>query len=144
MKNISIAIVTFSMLTAICGGCLSVKTEHEVKPIEINMNINLKMDKAVDEFISKEHPVKVLELLRNGAVGMDNKAMLVPQSMLSTAELEAVRNFNQRRKAGFEKIAKENNESYDTVASNAAKKIVEEKLFKGARYQNSAGDWLVK
>lgn len=31
-------------------GCLSIKTEHDIKPIEINMNINLKIDKELDDY----------------------------------------------------------------------------------------------
>ena len=30
-------------------GCLSVKTEHEVKPIQITMDVNLKLDKALEQ-----------------------------------------------------------------------------------------------
>ena len=34
------------------GGCLSVKTQHEVKPIHITMdvNLNVKVDKALNDF----------------------------------------------------------------------------------------------
>jgi hypothetical protein len=34
------------------GGCVSLKTEHEVKPIHITMdvNVNVKVDKALDDF----------------------------------------------------------------------------------------------
>lgn len=34
------------------GGCLSVKTEHEVKPIHITMdvNLNVRVDKALNDF----------------------------------------------------------------------------------------------
>lgn len=31
-------------------GCLSVKTEHAVKPIHITMDINLKIDKELDDY----------------------------------------------------------------------------------------------
>ena len=32
------------------AGCLSVKTQHEVKPIHITMDINLKVDRELDQF----------------------------------------------------------------------------------------------
>ncbi len=32
------------------SGCLSVKTEHEIKPIHITMDINLKVDRELDNF----------------------------------------------------------------------------------------------
>lgn len=31
-------------------GCLSVKTQHEIKPIHITMDINLKVDRELDQF----------------------------------------------------------------------------------------------
>ena len=34
------------------GGCLSVKTEHEIKPIHITMDVNLKVDHELDKFFS--------------------------------------------------------------------------------------------
>ncbi len=40
------------LLTSALGGCLSVKTEHEVKPIHITMdvNLNVRVDKALNDF----------------------------------------------------------------------------------------------
>ena len=34
------------------GSCLSVKTEHEVKPIEINVNVHVKVEKELDNFFN--------------------------------------------------------------------------------------------
>ena len=34
------------------SGCLSLKSQHEVKPIHITMDINLKVDRALDDFFS--------------------------------------------------------------------------------------------
>ncbi len=33
------------------GGCLSIKTEHEIKPIHITMDVNLKVQKELNEFL---------------------------------------------------------------------------------------------
>ncbi|MBM4163281.1 MAG: YnbE family lipoprotein [Lentisphaerae bacterium] len=33
------------------GGCLSVKTEHEIKPIHITMDVNIKMQKELEDFL---------------------------------------------------------------------------------------------
>lgn len=40
------------LLTAALSGCISVKTEHEVKPIHITMdvNLNVRVDKALNDF----------------------------------------------------------------------------------------------
>jgi hypothetical protein len=32
------------------GGCLSVKTHHTVDPIQINVDVNVKVDKALNDF----------------------------------------------------------------------------------------------
>lgn len=40
------------LLSVVSGGCISVKTQHEVKPIHITMdvNLNVKVDKALNDF----------------------------------------------------------------------------------------------
>ena len=40
------------LLSVMLGGCISVKTQHEVKPIHITMdvNLNVKVDKALNDF----------------------------------------------------------------------------------------------
>ncbi len=41
----------FSLLPLALGGCISVKTEPiEVKPIHITIDVNVKVDKALDDF----------------------------------------------------------------------------------------------
>lgn len=36
---------------SLVGGCLSVKTEHEIKPIHITMDVNLKVQKDLENFL---------------------------------------------------------------------------------------------
>ena len=33
------------------GGCLSIKTEHEIKPIHITMDVNIKVQKELEDFL---------------------------------------------------------------------------------------------
>ena len=33
-----------------CAGCLSIKTHHTVDPIQINVDVNVKVDKALNDF----------------------------------------------------------------------------------------------
>ncbi len=35
---------------ALCAGCFSVESKHEIKPIHIKIDINLKVDRALDDF----------------------------------------------------------------------------------------------
>lgn len=126
------------------AGCLSVKTQHEVKPIEINMNINLKMDKQLEEMVAAEKP-SIKELLDKGAIGIDNKAMLVPRGALSSAEFEYVTEANAKRRERIEAVAKDSNETYDAAAVAAAAKFVERlPEGKGIWYQTAAGEWVQK
>ena len=117
---------SFASLAAIAlSGCLSVKTKHEVKPIEINMNINLKLDKQLEEMVAKEEKPTVKALLDKGAVGMDNKSMLVPRGPLSSSEMELVTEANARRRERIEAVARENGGSYDDAATAAAAKFAD-------------------
>ena len=34
------------------GGCVSVKTEHEIKPIHITLDVNLKVQKELEDFLN--------------------------------------------------------------------------------------------
>jgi len=49
MRKLAVALVAAVIA---CGsvGCLSVKTQHEIKPIEITMNIKLSMDNELDRY----------------------------------------------------------------------------------------------
>jgi uncharacterized protein YdbL (DUF1318 family) len=127
------------------AGCLSVKTEHEVKPIEINMNINLKLDKQLEEMVAAEEKPSVRTLLDRGAVGIDNKAMLVPRGALTSAEFEHVTEANAKFKERLTTMATENGSPYDEVAAAAAAKFVERlPAGKGIWYQTPAGEWVQK
>jgi hypothetical protein len=49
MKNKS----TLLILTAVAAsmsGCISVKTQHKIEPISITVDINVKVDRALDDF----------------------------------------------------------------------------------------------
>jgi len=37
---------------SLAGGCLSIKTEHEIKPIHITMDVNLKVQKELEDFLN--------------------------------------------------------------------------------------------
>ena len=39
--------------SSLVDGCISVKTEHEIKPIHITMDINLKVDRELDQFFGE-------------------------------------------------------------------------------------------
>lgn len=52
MARILAAFAVAAALGAPTTGCLSVKTEHEVKPIHITLDVNLKVEKELDNFFN--------------------------------------------------------------------------------------------
>jgi len=49
MKH-KIPFIIFSIAGLALSGCVSVKTQHKVEPIHITMDINVKVDRALDDF----------------------------------------------------------------------------------------------
>lgn len=141
--NKSLAIPAVAALALV--GCLSVKTQHEVKPIEINMNINLKLDKQLEEMVAAEEKPSIKDMLDSGKIGIDNKSMLVPRGALTSAEFEYVTEANSKRKERLTAMANENGSPYDEVAAAAAAKFVDRlPAGSGVWYQAADGNWLQK
>lgn len=49
-RNVLAALLAVSAASVV-GGCLSIKTEHEIKPIHITMDVNLKVQKELEDFL---------------------------------------------------------------------------------------------
>jgi hypothetical protein len=47
-----LALLFLSGAGSVAGGCLSIKTEHEIKPIHITMDVNLKVQKELEDFLN--------------------------------------------------------------------------------------------
>ncbi len=48
-------VIFFVMLGAVaCSGCFRLKTEHKVEPIHITMDINLKVQRDLEDFLNVE------------------------------------------------------------------------------------------
>ena len=125
------------------SGCLSVKTEHEIKPIHITMDINLKVDAQIDKAIAESEKPDVKKLIERGAVGIDNKMMLVPRGALSSDEMEAIMQSNAKAKEFQTKIAAENNTTVEEIQKRGLAKVAE-RLSPGAWYQEADGNWIQK
>ena len=50
MKNLFGGLLVALVVGVLAPGCFSVKTEHEIKPIHITMDINLKVDRELNNF----------------------------------------------------------------------------------------------
>ena len=51
VRKLMRATVLLASLASLVGGCLSIKTEHEIKPIHITMDVNLKVQKDLENFL---------------------------------------------------------------------------------------------
>jgi len=51
MRNRALAVGLLVFAVTMAGGCLSIKTEHEIKPIHITMDVNLKVQKELENFL---------------------------------------------------------------------------------------------
>jgi len=50
-QKIALRVVMAGLLLMLAGsGCLSLKSQHEIKPIHITMDINLKVDRELDRY----------------------------------------------------------------------------------------------
>lgn len=55
MKSVrreTLAMLLLISAASVVGGCLSIKTEHEIKPIHITMDVNLKVQKELEDFLN--------------------------------------------------------------------------------------------
>lgn len=145
------ALVGSAALLALVG-CISLKTESEIKPIHITMDINLKVDKELDKQFADENRAKpqgdsreVRALLDRQAAGFNSKALLEPRDGATEDDRVLIAETNARHLERFKKIAKESGVSVEVVQKRRAKKI-REKLAAGSGvwYQDDAGKWLQK
>ena len=132
---------------AVCmAGCIQVKTESEIKPIHITMDVNLKVDKELDKEIEKEkkepprHMAELKAMGERGAVGMDNRGYLVARGDLSDDEKDIVEDMNAKRRVRIGEIAESTGAKRADVERMRAEKMVEH-LPAGAWYQDAAGAW---
>lgn len=128
------------------AGCLAIKTEHEVKPIQITMDVNLKVDKELEKEIEQEkkappkHMAEIKAMGERGAIGMDNRGYLAVRGELSDDEREIVEDANAKRRVRMGEIAEQTGAKRADVEKMRAEKMLEH-LPAGAWYQDASGNW---
>ena len=140
-----------SAAAAVCAaGCIQVKTESEIKPIHITMDVNLKVDKDLDKAFADEDQQKpkgnykaVKEMVDRKAAGFTNRAMLEERTGATDDDRILIAEENAKRMKCFSEIAKSNGTTLETVQKRYAAKI-REKIPAGAWYQDDAGKWQQK
>ena len=144
-----LALATTAAL-CIAGGCIQVKTESEIKPIHITMDVNLKVDKDLDKAFADENQQKpkgdfkaVKEMVDRQATGITNRAMLEERTGATDDDRILIAEENAKRMKRFRDVAKDNGTTIDAVQKRYAAKM-REKIPAGAWYQDDTGKWLQK
>lgn len=138
------------ILAACCtAGCIQLKTESEIKPIHITMDVNLKVDKALDKAFEDENQQKprgdfaaVKAMLDRQAAGITNRAMLEARDRATDADHVLIAESNARRLKRFIEVARANGTTLETVQRRQAAKWREKIPAKsGVWYQEDSGRW---
>ena len=115
-------LVSATLLSA--AGCFTVKTESEIKPIHITMDINLKVDKELDKAFADENMKKpqgnfkeIKEMLDRKVAGVTNKAMLEVRNGATDDDKIEIAEANARKLKRFNEIAKSSGVALETVKS---------------------------
>jgi len=143
-------LVSAALLAA--SGCLSVKTENEIKPIHITMDVNLKVDKELEKVYADEndsrkqsHQREVKDLMDRQVAGLTSKALLEARAGATDNDKIAIAESNDRRLKRFNEIAKSSGVSLEAVQKRYARKMLEKiPAGKGVWYQDDAGAWKQK
>ena len=143
-------LVSATLLSA--AGCFTVKTESEIKPIHITMDVNLKVDKELDKAFADENLSKpkgdfaaIKALLDRKVAGIDSKAMLVAREGATDDDRILIAESNAKKLKRFNQIAKSSGTSLDAVQKRSAKKFAEKiPAGSGIWLQSEDGTWSQK
>ena len=142
-------IIVAAAALAACG-CIQVKTESEIKPIHITMDVNLKVDKDLDKAFADENQQKpkgdfkaVKEMVDRQAAGITNRAMLEERTGATDDDRILIAEENAKRMKRFREIAKDNGTTIEAVQKRYAAKS-RERLPNGCWYETDDGRWTRK
>lgn len=147
------ATTAFAVLAVIAlGGCFTVKTESEIKPIHITMDVNLKVDKELDKAFAGETMKKpqgdfaeIKAMLDRQAAGINNLAMMVPRDSATDDDKILIAESNSRRMRRFNEISQSSGVAVEAVQKRQAKKMRDGiPVGSGVWYQDETGAWLQK
>ena len=143
-------LVSAALLSA--TGCFTVKTESEIKPIHITMDVNLKVDKELDKAFADENMSKpkgdfaaIKSLLDRKVAGINSKAMLEARDGATDDDRILIAESNAKKLKRFNEIAKSSGTSLDAVQKRSAKKFAEKiPAGSGIWLQSENGTWSQK
>ena len=143
-------LVSAALLSA--AGCFTVKTESEIKPIHITMDVNLKVDKELDKAFADENMSKpkgdfaeVKSLLDRKVAGINSKALLEARAGATDDDKILIAEANAKKLKRFNQIAKSSGVALEAVQKRSAKKIAEKiPAGSGVWLQAEDGTWSQK
>ena len=125
--------IATAALAVLAAGCIQLKTESEIKPIHITMDVNLKVDKELDRAFADERQNKprgdfaqVKAILDRKAAGITNMGMLEAREGATDDERIFLAESNVRRRRRFEEVAKSSGVALETVQRRKASKMIAE------------------
>ena len=139
-------VLTFVVLAAMAG-CIQLKTESEIKPIHITMDVNLKVDKAIDKAFADENMAKpkgdftvIKDLIDRKVAGVTNKALLEARTGATDDDRISIAEANAKGLRRMSEIAKQSGVTLEAVQKRRVAKI-RENLPAGSWYQDDSGTW---
>ena len=140
-------LVSATLLSA--AGCFTVKTESEIKPIHITMDVNLKVDKELDKAFANEDMKKpqgdfkeIKALLDRKVAGINSKALLEARDGATDDDKILIAESNAKKLKRFNQIAKDSGVALEAVQRRSAKKIAEKiPAGSGVWLQSEDGTW---
>ena len=143
-------LVSAALLSA--PGCFTVKTESEIKPIHITMDVNLKVDKELDKAFADENMAKpkgdfaeIKSLLDRKVAGVNAKALLEARDGATDDDRILIAESNAKKLKRFNQIAKDSGVSLDAVQKRSARKFAEKiPAGSGVWLQSETGTWSQK
>ena len=150
MKLQTLFAATFIALLA-AAGCI--RTTHEIKPIHITMDINLKIDKALDSAAAaetsksawQERKPKIDALKAAGTIGENNTGLLapVPGATMDAEAFQLITEANADRTKMYASVAEKQNSTPDVVGKRRAVRAAEDAPA-GHYIQDGEGNWTKK
>ena len=140
-------LVSAALLSA--AGCFTVKTESEIKPIHITMDVNLKVDKELDKAFANEDMKKpqgdfkeIKALLDRKVAGINSKALLEARDGATDDDKILIAEANAKKLKRFNEIAKSSGVALEAVQKRSAKKIADKiPAGSGIWIQAEDGSW---
>lgn len=144
------AILPFALLVLVTTGCIRVKTESEIKPIHITMDVNVKVDQGLEKAFGEEDKrpqsgnfKEVKDMVDRGAAGFTNLALLEAREGATDDEKILIAETNGRFMKRYEQIATESGVSVEAVQKRRARQTAD-RVPAGTWLQDEEGKWYQK